>query len=511
MLRIIALHFFETGSYHDMTIRPYQTHIDPISIAQFNEVTANGTQLKSSAIAPVAGQIVRPRAESMGVAKIDEGWDYRRWRFMMAVERPGYAGATTMQYLTGYTDPVDHSYGNRTNPHMRLYFNSSITTRKVLHQTNYGSQYMTQVEDASQILLGGYKPAFNGFDQSMPEVQATIRPFDVFASLQTSHSDPSGLAITHDLRSSFAEGIKKSTYKNNSAPIYLSNMMNVLNDAYARADDASDISGVYGHAVELQRKDTVTSDPFLSLAMRQTSLMEGGSMTYHELCQMSPGVDNIANFHYHDAVSLANSHTRMSSEHWAGSTNETVMATILSQSIPAVMMDLMLTQVHIEATNRTYDSSLELRVTGAKSFAEGVDLTPYLQLLISRLKVEVFQTLTLNNQIDFFADISVNLIADTHINISVSGGPLTPYCVPSFCDGAFSPMLTNDMNSLRYLAADIESLNSNLGYVALKPQASFADVFMGDQQYTPQQGGTQMGFNNQPQPAVYGGQYDSLI
>lgn len=481
MLRIIALKFFETGSYNDMTIRPYKTNLDGVSIYAFQETTQGGSQLSPTAMAGVAGQIIRPTSEAMGQAQITNGWDTRRFRFMMAVEKEGYAGTTEIQYLTGYTDEVGVSHGGHLNPNMRLYFNNSIVTRRTLMQTAMGNQYVQGVREASQIILGGYQPQYNGFNMSMNNVQATMRPFDVFASLQSSQGDPSGMTSMYDLRSSFAEGFKKSSYKNNAAPSYLSNVMTTLNDAFATAEGSEDLQGIYTKAVDSQRSEMLANDPFLSTAARNTSLMEGGSITYQELCTLSPGLDQIVDVHTYDTIHRSNAHQRGHTEHWHGSNNETVFATILSHSIPSVMMDLMITRCHITATNRTLDGSLDLRVSGTQTFVEGLDMSPYLQSLLSRLRHEVFRDLTMNNSIDLYVDCDINLVAESKINISVSGGPMTPFCVPSFCDGAFSPVLTNSMDSLLYLSHDLEQLSSNASVQQLAP--SYQSVYTGD---TPQ-------------------------
>lgn len=461
MIKVLALQMFETGVYNDMVIRPYSSTLDGSAVHAFQETTLGGSRLTPDALAGVAGQIVRPTAQALGRANVVNGWDTRRLRFMLAIEQQDFAGASQIQYLTGYTDEVGVSHSRALNPNMRLYFNSSVLTRRVMMQTAYGPQYMQNVNTATQLLRGGYSPSFNGFETGLNAVEASMRPFDVFTILQSAQADPYGHFSKYDLRSTFAEGIKKNSYKNNSAPTYLSGMFTELEKGYAAADSADDVQSVYSRIIDGQRSEVLYNDPFLSAAARQTSFLEGGSITYGELCALCPGIDDIVDVHVFGDVQRTGTNFREHSEHWHGSNNETVLATILSHSVPAAMVDLMLTKVGFTATNRTLNGALEVKISGAQTFAEGLDLSPYLQAFLVKLEGEVFRDLTLNGIIDFYVDCVFSLVGDSVINISVAGGPVTPFRIPSFCDATFAPVVTNSIDSVAYLAHDIEALSTN--------------------------------------------------
>ena len=89
---------------------------------------------------------------------------------------------------------------------------------------------------------------------------------------------------------------------------------------------------------------------------------------------------------------------------------------------------------------------------------------------MARLEVEVLRGLSSNNMIDFEISMTVDVLGETHISISMAGGPKYDYVTPSFCDALMAPVLTNNNDNLRAIGNDIEQLVSNIGTVYGAPQ-----------------------------------------
>ena len=463
-MNITRLLFVETGTYNDMALRPYNTHVTGDVVSAMQEATQGGHHIQPSNLAGVAESVMRPATQAQGMVDIAHGWAEPRLRFVMEITYPGFAGGEEVQYLTGYTDHVGVSALNGTahlDPRMRLYINNSIRTRRVVEMTPLGRVARQTVSDASHVLFGQYSPGFG----NMHAVTHVMRPEDVFKSIEGTPYRASG-AEMFDTRTTFAEGIKKSRRSNGVATDYLSRVMTAHRNAVEGSDHSEDLSKIMGSAQGLVRESLVSQDAALQQFQRHADFSESNSITYGELQVLCPHLDHVTHVTrpggVYQTAQTGQVHQRGLSEHWNGTNNETIMATILSQSVPGILMDLMLTKVGIHATNQTLDGSYHVQITDARGFAEGLDLTPYLQRFRERLTHEILIGLTQNNLIDIQIQGVFDLLGESNIQISVAGGPFVPFCAPSFADALWAPVLTNNAQTLQVLAHDINSLAENL-------------------------------------------------
>lgn len=453
-MQITRFILVETGTYNDMAIRPYQTNINDTTLNAMTEATQGGRRLNASVLAGVAGSIIRPSSMAVGAVSIDNGWDTRRFRFLMEVEFTDFNGGTTVEYVSGYTDHADTSLqSQQLDPRMMLHINNVVKARRVTEHTPMGLVQRTTVAEAAQILTGNYNPQFGG----VTNAAQTMRPEDVFGSIGAQVLG----ADAFDLRNTFAGGAKKSNRLNGAATTYLSRIMTSHQTAMKQAGYADDPTVMADNAAGLAREGLIANDPFLSALQRHTNFQGGTSVAYGQLCAMSPSLDNIAQVIMARGVQQVGwqNHLRGQSEHWTGTTNETVFATILAHSVPSIMMDLMLTQITISVTNRTLDGSFQSQfLAPPESFAQGMDLSPYLDLFNRRFESEVLRDLTQNNMIDISLVLHVDVLGDTVIDIALMGGPETRYVVPSFCDALMAPVITNSAMNVQSLASDISAL-----------------------------------------------------
>lgn len=471
--------FVETGTYNDMTSRPYQTSFDTPVLQQFQEATQGGQFLAASNIAGVAGNFIRPMGEperdGNGNAKIvgiSNGWGNSRLRFMLDISTPSNFG-TLRQIVTGYTDHVGASRVNGAfDQNMLLYFNNIITLRSVQDMTATGSQIRTTVADASHFLTGRYEPGFNGGN-----VTYTMRPEDVFARL--SSLDIDGVM---DTRTTFGAGHKKSKRSNGNASNFVSKFLRSYKSTTEDdTNSAADMTEMMDSARGMVQESNLVDDQFLMTLQRgNVTFQEGGCVRMGEMLHMFPELnhDDIAKLQFATGSMMAETHQTGQTEHWNGSTMETVATTALTHSVPSLMMEYMLTRVQFMATNRTLNGEFDVVVSGCRGFADGVDLSPYLQKFIDRMKVEVLRGLSSNNMIDFELTMMVDILGETRITIAMNGGPQIDYAVPSFCDALFVPVVTDNSTTLDTLAYDMGQLADTIGVqhynqVAANPHQSY--------------------------------------
>jgi len=466
-MTVHRLMFFEVGSYHALAIRPYQTHADAQSLGIFNDVTFGGTNLNPNAIAQGCDGLVRPVAQASGNANIAGGWDETRFVFLMNVSIEKM-GTTIHQVLSGYTDHMGLSLQGSLNPEMRLHFNNSVEIRQSQILGPNGRQMQMAVRDASHIMTDSVgnvnSPTAGGWGNAQNNMNyaCSMRPQDIFhrvgGSALLQESVYTNNAI--DSRVSFIQGPKKSRRSNASAPIYLSRLLSAHQTAERNSMDAMDDDlAIYDAAKGSVAEQSMMDDGFLSSLDAHSQIMATGSLTYGELCMSNPHVDQICEVVKRKAG--APIHHGRDANHWNGANNETLIATILSHSVPALMLDLMLLGVEFTATNSTMDTDYAVAVTGANSFAENIDLTPYVTRFIDRLKLEILSDISRRNRISFGIQMRCDIVSDTVIDITLDGNT-ERFSMPSFCDALTTPVFTNQRTDLDNVANDIISISSNL-------------------------------------------------
>lgn len=457
--------FVETGTYNDMVLRPYQTNLDSNVVKQFQEVTNGGTAINSATLAGVANQFIRPTAQAQNSISIDHGWATPRLRFIIDIQYQTALGPSVRKILQGYTSHVGIGSNGFIDPNMVLYFNNVTTLRQSEIMTPHGLMSTNVVSEANQLLRGNYTPSFLDNNDS---ITWTMRPEDVFKTMGRLSLGNTDVA---DLRVSFAESpLKKSKRKNNSASHYVSDIMGCYDKTFnaVEMDNTLDYSESMNMAGGLTKEDGMYSDPFFNeLLLKTSNFTQGGFVTYGELNALSPELDQRAKFIPLKNVTKSSSnpfepHRTGQTEHWHGSNNETLWATILSHSIPSIMMDLMLTRVAFMATNQTINGEYVIKILDVNSFAEGINLNPYIDQFLTRLKSEILKGISSNNLIDFNITVMVDVLGETRLTLAIAGGPPIEFATPSFCDGLFSMLLTNNSDQITNNAFDLQTLSDNM-------------------------------------------------
>ena len=145
-----------------------------------------------------------------------------------------------------------------------------------------------------------------------------------------------------------------------------------------------------------------------------------------------------------------------------GSNEESIVATIVAQGVPAIMTDLMLTTISFSANNLSaVGNDFNITIHGFKTFLTDVDVTPQLQQFVYRLKNEILQSVTFNGQKPLKLDATVDVLGDTFIGIQMHSHQFE-YQVPSFCDALLTPVVTSNIIQLDTVASTVHGLVSAL-------------------------------------------------
>ena len=459
-LRVVNLMMAETGTYNQQFVRPYATSLDAHSLNALTEKVVNsGAETVAGHLSGLTSTFLSPTATAESTIMIANGWNERRVRFMLAIEVEHSVGGTVMYYLQGYTDHLGVSASHYIDPNMVFIINSitSVNIRNV--NTPYGVKQFQVVNDSSHLLCDPYSAGMYG---NAPTIG--MRPSDVFAMMQTS--------ADNDVSSEMVGSSIIDTRVTMNKPV-MSNRSNGVASSYAAKVLASTAVGIqntnmtdsnftwYEQARTKCLEKDVYPDPFLNqmAGVRGTNI--SNRFTYGELMRLDSNTDAVANFFVSGATAAQPVHHTGMTETWQAATREAVAATVLSQAVPAIMMDLMITNMVFMSTNHDITGQMNTTVISAKSFSN-IDLTPYLDTFKQRFASQVLMDLTYNNSVSYSLTMTVDLMGDTWVKISFDGGPIIDFVCPSFADAVLAPVFTGNVAHAESIRYDFNTLVENI-------------------------------------------------
>jgi hypothetical protein len=427
-------------------------------------------------LAGVANQIISPSATPEQAAGIIGGWGERRLRFMMEVENRFMAGGTSTIMVLGWTNYPGIIFQTKAiDPKMEFYVNSVVQVRQTIEQTPMGNQVYTNVAENAHILVD---PSY--VDAYTQNKTHRMRPEDVYATMTLNHL--TGLGDVMDTRTVLSQMPVASRRANAIAADYASSLLD--NYKKAAADNAFGVqqeTDVLETARGYAQETPVSYNPFFQAMQKFRDGMVSNFFTWKDLQNFDPNVDavtvvSVLGQTNHAAPTLGGVHTANAgiSQDWGGSDRLTQVATILSQSVPALMMDLTLTQIAFTTTNRRIlagampmnlpldtVSPVSTVIANAEGFSS-VDLKPYLQHFIMKLEHMILNDISFKNQIDFYIEMRADLLGETWIQISLEGGPVITYVTPSFADALMVPVITSNEDLNLQLSRDFEQVFHHL-------------------------------------------------
>lgn len=456
-VRITKLLMMETGTYNQQYRRPYETSLDGRTLQTMAERFSGVTKFVPAILSGLANQFIAPTAAWESELVIPNGWTEKRLRFMMEVTFSNYAGGMVREVILGYTDVPGITVSNAVDPYMEFYVNSTTQTREIVEQTPFGAQTHVSAFDSSHILVD------NGYGGIHSNNKTTrMRPEDVYAVMGRNHLDTNAGDI-YDTRTSLSNQAVKSSRSNGLAANYAAKILDSYNGANNTCNDFGQSTEAKYQTARVAAADPVAQqDMFLSAiaSIRQSPII-GNTFRMADLRMLDPNVDNVTRNAVVGATQQQ-SHYAGQTMDWSGGDRTTQVATILSHSIPSLLMDLALTKISFTSENRHRPDGQPLTVIqNLRSFSTG-DLQRYGDNFIYRFEMEVLRDITYNNQIGYEIEMHVDLLGESFIRIALDGGGVYDYVTPSFSDAQMVPVLTNNAALVKNLSSDFEVLFENL-------------------------------------------------
>ena len=447
----------ETGTYNEQFRRPYQTVGDDANVLRVIQSHLLGVEtFTPNMMNGIASSFISPTAVFEKKIDISNGWDQPRMRFMLESVNTDYTGTSTTEVVLGYTDHNGIIAGSGSlDPNMEFYINSIVRVRNSRRITEVGNQSYSSVFDNSHLLVNSnWTDVFD----SQPEHQ--MRPEDIFSTMSRSHLH--GLGDIIDGRNVGTNVAVKSRRSNNVGGSYMASVVQGYMASSAGLDEfGQNAKEILTEARKNYGELPTLTDPFLSAIAGVRNSPIGKVFTLRDLYRICPHLDNVTRAQALLPVERATVHRAGQSEYWDGSDRTTVVATILSQSVPAIMMDLGITNVIFKATNETFGNQINVDVFEILGFNDDLDL-PGIEL-INKLKNSVLRDISFNGQHSFCIEMKIDLMGETRILISINRENEVEFVTPSFCDALSVPVLTNSEHLNMKIANDFSSLFTYLG------------------------------------------------
>lgn len=472
-INVKRLMLAETGKYDLQVSRPYQTNLQGNTLNLLIDRVGGSTRFTGSQLAGIASQIVSPSAQyENGVNIAGVPWNERRMRFMMEVECRALAGgASTTVMVLGYTNyPGVIAHTGAVDPRMEFYVNSVISVRATPEHTPTGVRMHTAITDNSHVLVNQSYAGAYGNTQAYK-----MRPEDVYAAMKLTAITP--IQDVLDIRTIMDTKPIASKRSNTIATDYAAGLL----DGYSRASLDQNL-GVHKEEDILEcargyaQESLVQNNPFFRAIQNYHEGFMANFFTWTDLNKLDPNVDNVTVITMLGQTTAASNPLQAydvasgTAAPWTGSDRDTHVATILSQSVPALMTEFGLTTIGFVSTNRrvfadavegsgpfSAASRLNTRITDMLSFAD-FDMAPYMPHFVSRLEQLVMMDISYNNEMDFYVDMHADLIGESWIKISLDGKPITLYVTPSFADALMVPVVTSEAGRASQLSKDFEAI-----------------------------------------------------
>lgn len=456
-LRIRSLFIRETGTYNPQWRRPYETNLQGNVLNSLIERLGGAKTLDATLMGGVANQFIRPTPGPEKEIAMIHGWNEPRMRFLMEVECKSSTGGVVSEIIAGYTDYLGASLSGNFDHRMEFFVNSTIQLRRSNEMAAFGQRNMSMVANSSHVIVDN---DWNNLYKSNREYK--MRPEDVFTNMGAAQIAPfsqdGGLCDGRTLVTSTAV---KSKRANATATSYMSEILRGYTAANEKSEFGQHPDQIQSIARGITRESVASKDMFLSAIAQIRGTPIGNTFTFNDLMRLDPGAEHVTNVSVIGHTERANIHAAGMTSDWSGSDIFTHMASILSQTVPGLLMDLAITEIVFKSTNRTVDGNILTTIYDANGF-NGCDISRQLETFKLKLEYEVIRDITHENQVDYAVEMRVNLIGETWLSLSLDGKPFIDYVTPSFADALLTPIITNDNQRAIRLASDFDTLTTHL-------------------------------------------------
>lgn len=465
-VKVLNFIIVESGTYQEQYRRPYVTETTPSVMAglvsalqdnySFNNVTSH--TVDSDAMMGVSNMFLKPSAAIESAINISYGWNNPRGRFMMLV-CIGTDLDETYHLLTGYASVPDGiTTSGHVDPRMEFIVNSVVNLRRVVYNTPTGPVENYIVAESSQILMA------NNYAGIAANPDMLCRPSDIITTFGLVGMPSQLGASIFDSRTMLRDKPVKSSRNNNVASSYVGNVFSSYATAYQENNTfGADEDSINKFARRNASDSTVAVDRFLSAISGIRSVSGTNSFTMQELNTLDPNA--MPTVAISGGVQQTSINPMLNDQHqtgmtkgWQDNDRQTVVATMIANTIPAYVAEAAALLFHFRANNMTMmDGSHTVTMMDSRSFIP-MDMTSAITAFRSKLIMGLLADISFNGQMAYEIEVRCNLVGDTYIKVGLNGEYPIEYVVPTFADSMLAPIITSDHTRSISIASDFKSV-----------------------------------------------------
>jgi hypothetical protein len=425
-------------------------------------------QITPELVACASGNFIQPSAKHGGTVNIAGGWAEQRASFVIHLVAH-IVGMGPQQYVvTGYTDGMGLSSSGYIAPEMMLYVNAIYETRTIQEVTPFGMQSRTVLSNASQVLANHN---FNGNIDT--QVQMRMRPQDVIGAINVQHVPElaSGAVEVIDLRASTTTTPVKSNFNHANPNNYLSSILGGLISGEAMARQQNRHQEMYDLAASSVADQAITRDPFLRTMASVRGVGSTNSFQFRDLIDLDANVlsDHVTKVVWRDKVERLTMglpgedfHSAGQTQYWYNGDRPTQIATMIANSMPGMMANLMISSISLHATNSGPGGIPFMMHSGVDSLIPGIDVSSQAEILKEQFRIHLINDISYNNAKTYNIHVTAHLMGEIWISLHVEGFDAVDFVMPAYANSLMAPVVTRSRQNLTNLALQFSELKNEL-------------------------------------------------
>ena len=437
------------SGYKDMYNRSYNLNVtqgtinDLENVLSRTAVASNGT-LSDIAVVQNMPNVISLDANPLGMANIINGWGTQRLAFIMEVESNDM-GINMVSYIQGFSEYHDPSLSGRIDPDVRFHINSINTVIRMLDPISG----MVIVKPHSNFNI--IKDTFNNVQYQ--EVTDTdlklIRPTDIISNINNINVFGHGMENVHVLTDNVA-GVTSVSARGNNNPIkhFTKTVNSYISSKNTQDLGYADDSEILTTASETASETNLVSIPFIMELYKLTGLPTPSDFSMNLLSKLDPGVADKVLLIENDTSLVQHANTILDSENTEDMYKpnlESIIATTVAHSINDMLVSNLLAEISFATTNIT--GATVTTITNARSFIEGINVTSYVNKLVTGIDHILMPEITQNGLLNVEVIVSSSLLLETTVSVSINMQPPVVFRFPTFCDSTYVPVVSTQQQS----------------------------------------------------------------
>lgn len=461
---IRGLYLQETGTYNDQFHRPYVATMDNNSVRMMQQRVEEATSINPAAaiepslVAGLCSGIITPSASHEGTVNIVNGWNQKRFRFILVVEVPN-AFMNDIYIFQGYSEFFDRTaISGLIDPNMVFFINSEIRIQRRNSQNNFG--FSDRIAENRQFIDGRILANNQTTEVSM------LRPKDVISGIQTNHINNNVNAhVLMDSRVNATNEVVSNSRKNGIPSRYLARTISGHRSAQSIAgyEYGDGNTNVFDRTIQALHESSPNENPFIQRLTDMTGFTAytKNNFTLTELEKLDPFIGGKIN--YSPVDERVGLHATGMTSYLNAANIETMLANMISNGLSALMIEAGLSFVSFMTTTMVTGQPNTTMISPGRPMTTQNPVQAY-NFFINLFNTTLMPDLSRNFTIPFTATIVGDLFGDIDIVISIDGGPPERCVFPAFADSLITPVATRHRQNYLKMAAGVEDLINACGF-----------------------------------------------